>query len=73
MIETSTEQWNIPSGSGGSTTIKSEMNKRGLEPATKKAMTAAASALMNHPGQGISKSFNTLDKGLSADLHQADG
>ena len=32
MIETITVEWNIPISSGGSTTIKSEMKKRGLEP-----------------------------------------
>jgi len=32
MIETMTLEWNIPISSGGSTTIKSEMKKRGLEP-----------------------------------------
>ncbi len=32
MIETMTVEWNMPISSGGSTTIKSEMKKRGLEP-----------------------------------------
>ena len=32
MIETMTVEWNIPISSGGSTTMKSEMKKRGLEP-----------------------------------------
>jgi len=31
MIETITEEWNVPISSGGSTTMKSEMKKRGLE------------------------------------------